>query len=372
MDRFSNPKKKGVSRNMKEISKDSFLSLLDKVKGFGIKANIMEVCGSHTHTIIKTGLYKLLDGTINFVHGPGCPVCVIPSSKIDTAIEIANQKGVILCAYGDVMRVPGEKGSLITARAKGADVRMVYSPMEVIKIAKENKEKVVVFFAIGFETTIPMTAGLIESVLKDEIKNVVFYIVHFLVPPVLEALLEEKPKIDGFIAPGHVSAIIGEKPYIPIAKKYHKPFVIAGFEGIDVLFAVYKILLQLKEKKAFVENIYKSVVKEEGNKIAKEKIKKYFEEVSGFWRGLGEIPKSALALKKDFKHLSAEERLGIKIEIKDYIKKGCICDLIVQGKKKPSECPSFGKACTPEHPLGACMVSSEGACAAYYLSGFLM
>ena len=356
---------------MKKVPKKSFLSLLDKVKSLNFEANIMEVCGSHTHTIIKTGLYKLLNGIINFVHGPGCPVCVIPSSKIDTAIDIAMKRDVILCAYGDVMRVPGEKDSLITARAKGANVKMIYSPMEIIEIAKKNSNKIIVFFAIGFETTIPMTAGIIEMVLKHKIENVLFYVVHFLVPPVLEALLDQKPNIDAFIAPGHVSAIIGEDPYIPIANKYRKPFVIAGFEGVDVLFAVYKILLQLKEKKYYLENIYKSIVKREGNKIAKEKIDKYFKKVSGFWRGLGEIPDSALALKSEYEYLSVEKQLNIEIKVKDYIKKGCICDLIVQGKKKPSECPSFGKACTPEHPLGACMVSSEGACAAYYLSGFL-
>lgn len=334
----------------------------------GKKVKIMEVCGGHTHAIMKYGLNKLLEPFgIEFLHGPGCPVCVMPKERIDQAIAIANQPNVILTTYGDMMRVPGSKSSLIKERSKGRDIRMVYSPLEVLKIAEENPDKKVVFFAIGFETTTPMTAGLMELTTQKGIKNLLVHVNHVLVIPAMEAVMHES-EIEAFIGPGHVSAIIGGNTYKPFVEKYRVPVVISGFEPTDLLESVLRILKQLKENRAEVEIQYSRAVTWEGNKKAQQLMEKYFEERETFrWRGLGDIPRSGLKLKDEYFEWDAEvyfDDILPKEPIDDH--KLCICGEILKGKAKPLECPIFGTACTPKNPVGACMVSSEGACAAYY------
>ena len=334
----------------------------------GETLRIMEVCGGHTHAIMKYGLNKLLQPLgIEFLHGPGCPVCVMPKERIDQAIAIARQPNVILTTYGDMMRVPGSKSSLIKERAAGRDVRMVYSPLDSLKIAEENPDKTVVFFAIGFETTAPMTAGLIEVIRKRNVKNLLVHINHVLVIPAMEAVMEES-KIEAFIGPGHVSAIIGGKAYVSFVEKYKVPVVISGFEPIDVLESVLRIIRQKNRGESKVEIQYTRAVSWEGNIKAQELMDKYFEERETFrWRGLGDIPRSGLKLKEEFSELDAEEVFADILPnqpIDDH--KLCICGEILKGKAKPTDCKIFGTACTPQNPIGACMVSSEGACAAYY------
>jgi hydrogenase expression/formation protein HypD len=341
--------------------------------------NIMEICGGHTHSIMKYGLNTILKDKINFLHGPGCPVCVMPVKRIDEAIEIANSPDVILAAYGDMMRVPGTDSSLIKERAKGKDVRMVYSPLDIIKIAldKANKDKKIVFFAIGFETTTPMTAALLEEVISRRINNVLFHVNHVLVPPPINAILDSGDNlIDGFICPGHVSVMTGSSIYNDIPDKYGKAAVIAGFEPYDILSGVLLIARQINESRPSVEIAYKRVVKESGNKKAQILVDKYFTVRDEFeWRGFGNIPKSGLKLRDEFKNFDAEhffkdelKELRLKTESSQTGKENaaCKCGEILKGKSKPDDCQLFGKACNPENPVGACMVSFEGACAAYY------
>ena len=341
--------------------------------------NIMEICGGHTHSIMKYGLHALLKDKINFLHGPGCPVCVMPVKRIDEAIEIADSQDVILAAYGDMMRVPGTDSSLIKERAKGKDVRMVYSPLDIIKIAldKANKDKKIVFFAIGFETTTPMTAALLEEVISRRINNVLFHVNHVLVPPPINAILDSGDNlIDGFICPGHVSVMTGSSIYNDIPDKYGKAAVIAGFEPYDILSGVLLIARQINESRPSVEIAYKRVVKESGNKKAQILVDKYFTVRDEFeWRGFGNIPKSGLKLRDEFKNFDAEhffkdelKELRLKTESSQTGKENaaCKCGEILKGKSKPDDCQLFGKACNPENPVGACMVSFEGACAAYY------
>ncbi len=347
--------------------------------------NIMEICGGHTHSIMKYGLHALLKDKINFLHGPGCPVCVMPVKRIDEAIEIADSQDVILAAYGDMMRVPGTDSSLIKERAKGKDVRMVYSPLDIIKIAldKANKDKKIVFFAIGFETTTPMTAALLEEVISRGINNVLFHVNHVLVPPPINAILDSGDNlIDGFICPGHVSVMTGSGIYNDIPDKYGKAAVIAGFEPYDILSGVLLIARQINESRPAVEIAYKRAVKENGNMKAQALVNKYFTVRDEFeWRGFGNIPKSGLKLRNEFKDFDAEYVFKDKLkELELRLNAGnagktvrvvkenaaCKCGEILKGKSKPDDCPLFGKACNPENPVGACMVSFEGACAAYY------
>ena len=341
--------------------------------------NIMEICGGHTHSIMKYGLHALLKDKINFLHGPGCPVCVMPVKRIDEAIEIADSQDVILAAYGDMMRVPGTDSSLIKERAKGKDVRMVYSPLDIIKIAldKANKDKKIVFFAIGFETTTPMTAALLEEVISRDINNVLFHVNHVLVPPPINAILDSGDNsIDGFICPGHVSVMTGSGIYNDIPDKYAKAAVIAGFEPYDILSGVLLIARQINENRPAVEIAYKRAVKEGGNMKAQALVNKYFTVRDEFeWRGFGNIPKSGLKLRDEFKDFDAEYVFNDKLkelELRSNKKTAgrenaaCKCGEILKGKSKPDDCPLFGKACNPENPVGACMVSFEGACAAYY------
>jgi len=337
--------------------------------------NIMEVCGGHTHTIMKYGLNQLLPKNVKFVHGPGCPVCIMPKERIDHAYVLAEQKDVILITLGDMIKVPGSHGTLQDARAKGADVRFVYSPSDVLKIAEQNPHKTVLFFAIGFETTTPMTAALIDQVIKRDIKNILFHINHVTVPEPMRVLLDDETnKIDAFIGPAHVSVISGSKIYEEFPRDYKKSVVVSGFEPVDVMKSVYMILQQLNQNRCEVEVEYSRSVTYDGNVEAQKLNGVYFEKREHFrWRGIGDIANSALKLKDEYGHLDAEliyEELLPNEKIDDH--KLCICGDILKGKANPVDCKVFGKACTPSNPLGSCMVSSEGACAAYYKYGNLI
>ncbi len=327
---------------------------------------IMEVCGGQTHSIVKFGIDELLPKEVNLVHGPGCPVCVTPLELIDKAITIAATKDVIFTSFGDMLRVPGSKKDLFSVKAEGGDVRIVYSPMDALKIAQENPEKKVVFFAVGFETTAPGNAMSVYQAKKLGIKNYSILVSHVLVPPAIEAILSsENSKVQGFLAAGHVCAIMGTKEYVPLAEKYKAPIVVTGFEPLDILEGVCMLVKQLEEGRAEVENGYARAVRQEGNAPAQDIISQVFQVVPRKWRGVGEIPQSGFALSDEYKDFNAEIRFGVK----DYTveeNSECISGLILQGLKKPDECPAFGVKCTPEHPFGATMVSSEGACAAYY------
>ena len=343
--------------------------------------NIMEVCGGHTHTIMKYGLPQLMPENINFIHGPGCPVCIMPKERIDHAYILSLQPDVILVTLGDMIKVPGSNGSLQDARAKGADVRFVYSPLDCIKISKENPTKKIIFFAIGFETTTPMTASLLNAVIKQNIQNIFLHINHVTVPEVMKELIDSRDihvdsynnKIDAFLGPSHVSVISGSKIYEEFPRDYNRPVVVAGFEPVDVMQAISMIVKQFIEKRCELEVEYKRLVTYDGNKKAQEIIEKYFEKTDLFkWRGLGNIPKSGLKLKGEYNKFDAEviykDILPIE-EIEDH--KLCICGDILRGIANPPDCTIFGNACKPTKPVGSCMVSSEGACAAYYKYGNL-
>ncbi|RUM50430.1 MAG: hydrogenase formation protein HypD [Hydrogenothermus sp.] len=336
--------------------------------------NIMEVCGGHTHTIMKYGLKQLLPEEIDFIHGPGCPVCIMPKERIDHAIALAQDENNIVATLGDMIRVPGSKSSLQKERARGKNIKMVYAPFDVLKIAKENPDKRVIYFAIGFETTTPMTTALIERVVKENIKNVYFHINHVLVPPPIKAIMDSgEAKIDAFIGPSHVSVIAGAKIYKEIVDLYKTPVVVAGFEPVDIMESILWIIRQFKENRREVEIQYKRAVSWEGNIKAQEMINKYLEPREVFrWRGVGDIPYSALKLKDEYADLDAEKVFADILPnepIDDH--KLCICGDILKGVAKPYDCKVFGTACTPQNPLGSCMVSSEGACSAYYKYGKL-
>lgn len=349
------------------------------VKRIGIEAeklerdiHIMEVCGGHTHSIVKYGLHQLMPQNIHFIHGPGCPVCVLPKERIDHAYRLAMQRDVILVTLGDMIKVPGSKGSLQDARAKGADVRYLYSPLDTLKIAKENPDKKIIFFAIGFETTTPMSAALIQHVIDEGIENILFHINHISVPEPMKVLLDAKrSKIDAFIGPSHVSVISGANIYEEFPNDYHTPVVVCGFEPVDILEGLLMLLKQFNEKRCELEIEYTRSVTPEGNLVAQKLMDRFFEKRTHFrWRGIGDIAQSALQLRKEFAYLDAERiysELLPNREIDDH--KQCICGDILMGAAKPVECSLFGNACTPSSPLGSCMVSSEGACAAYYRYG---
>lgn len=343
---------------------------------------VMEVCGGHTHTIMKYGLNQLMPKNIDFIHGPGCPVCIIPKERIDHAYVLAMLDDVILVTLGDMIKVPGSKGSLQKARAKGADVRFVYSPMDTVKIAKENPDKKIIFFAIGFETTTPMTASLVNFVIKNGIKNILFHINHVTVPEPMKELIDSHDEqvnsydsqIDAFIGPAHVSVISGSKVYEQFPRDYKIPVVVSGFEPIDVMQAMLMIVKQFTQNRCELEVQYTRSVSYDGNLNAQKLIKTYFETVGKFkWRGLGRVPDSKLALKEEFAHVDAEriykDILPID-EIDDHHL--CICGDIMRGIAKPNECTVFGTICKPSNPMGSCMVSSEGACSAYYKYGNLI
>ncbi|RXJ82054.1 hydrogenase formation protein HypD [Arcobacter sp. F2176] len=337
--------------------------------------NIMEVCGGHTHTIMKYGLPQLLPSNINFVHGPGCPVCVMPKERIDHAYILSLQEDVILVTLGDMIKVPGSRGSLQDARSKGADVRFVYSPLDTIKIANENPEKKIIFFAIGFETTTPMTAALLEHVTKSGINNILFHINHITVPEPMRALLDSSDcKIDAFIGPSHVSVITGSKIYEEFVIDYKKPVVVSGFEPVDVMQSILSIIKQFNDNRCDLELQYSRAVSYDGNLRAQELNNKFFTKAEHFrWRGLGDIKDSAYKLSDKYSSIDAEiiyKDILPNEKIDDH--KLCICGSIMRGVAKPNDCKVFGTACKPSSPLGSCMVSSEGACSAYYKYGNLI
>lgn len=327
---------------------------------------IMEVCGGQTHSIIKFGIDTLLPEKITLIHGPGCPVCVTPIETLDKAVHIAAQSDVIFCSFGDMLRVPGSEKDLISSRAEGADVRILYSPLDALKIAQQSPKKKVVFFSVGFETTAPAVAMAIIQAKRLGIKNFYALVAHVLVPPALEAILSTpNMALHGFLAPGHVSTIIGQDGYRRITEKYHMPIVITGFEPLDILFGVYRLVSQLEEGRCAVENAYGRSARPEGNVLAQQAVDEVFEVADRKWRGIGIIPKSGLTLRDFYREFDAEHVFGID-GLKVEEPSECIAGYILQGLKRPNECQAFGTRCTPQHPLGAPMVSSEGACAAYF------
>jgi len=328
--------------------------------------NIMEICGGQTHAIVKFGIDELLPQQITLIHGPGCPVCVTPLEVIEKALEIAAHPEVIFCSFGDMLRVPGSTTDLLAVKARGGDVRIVYSPLDSVKIAEQNPGKEIVFFAVGFETTAPATAMAVFQAAKKNLKNFSLLVSHVLVPPAMEALLSSPNcRVQGFLAAGHVCAVMGFHEYPPIAAKYHVPIVVTGFEPLDILQGVLMCVRQLEEGRAVVENQYARAVRREGNLPAQELVSEVFQVVRRKWRGVGEIPKSGMGLSEAYAAFDAEKKFGLAgREVAEPAE--CLAGLVLQGQIKPRECPAFGKRCTPEHPLGATMVSSEGACAAYY------
>ncbi|MCG8508722.1 MAG: hydrogenase formation protein HypD [Rhodospirillales bacterium] len=343
----------------------------------GRRYNIMEFCGGHTHAIFRYGVQDLLPENVRLIHGPGCPVCVLPIGRIDNAVELALAENVILCTYGDLLRVPGTKGkSLMRAKADGADVRMVYSSLDALKIAEENPESEVVFFAIGFETTTPPTAIALIQAKARGLGNFSVFCNHVLTLAAITNILESPEvreigtvALDGFIGPAHVSAIIGSRPFEFFAEEYQRPVVIAGFEPLDVMQAVLMLVRQMNDGRAEVENEYTRVVTREGNVKAQAQVSEVFELRPAFeWRGLGVVPYSALRIKAEFAEFDAEKRFTVS-DSAGKENKACECGAILRGVKKPTDCKIFGTVCTPETPQGSCMVSSEGACAAYYTFG---
>ncbi|HEV2059210.1 MAG TPA: hydrogenase formation protein HypD [Solirubrobacteraceae bacterium] len=334
---------------------------------------LMEVCGGHTHSIYKYAIDDVLPANVELVHGPGCPVCVIPMGRVDDGIALAHEPGVIFTCFGDMMRVPGSNGTLLDAKAAGADVRMVYSPLDALRLAKANPDRQVVFFAIGFETTAPSTALTLVRARAEGIENFSVMCNHVTIVPPLRALLESPDlRLDGFIGPGHVATVVGARPFEFIPAHYARPLVIAGFEPLDVLQAILMILRQLGDGRAEVENQYARVVPYEGNLRALEVLSQVFELRPHFeWRGLGFISQSALRLSDAYADLDAEQRFSVPgVRVAD--PKACQCGEVLKGVIKPWECKVFGSACTPDHAIGTCMVSPEGACAAYYNYGRLM
>lgn len=339
--------------------------------------NLMEFCGGHTHAIFRYGVKDLMPENVRFVHGPGCPVCVLPVRRLDDAVEIAERHGVMLCTYGDMMRVPGTKQrSLIRAKADGADIRMVYSTMDALKIARDNPGRQVVFFAIGFETTTPPTAVAIKQARKEGLSNFSVFCNHVLTPSAIGHILASPEvrdlgtvRIDGFLGPSHVSSVIGSEPYEFFAEEFGKPVVIAGFEPLDVMQSTLMLIRQINEGRHDVENEYTRVVTREGNLKAQDLVSKVFELRQSFeWRGLGKVPYSALKIRKDFAEFDAEKRFDVSEKVSREVK-SCECPAILRGVKKPTDCKLFGTVCTPDNPMGSCMVSSEGACAAYWTYG---
>ena len=328
---------------------------------------IMEVCGGHTHAIFKFGIDQLLPPQIEFIHGPGCPVCVLPMGRIDVSIAIASRKDVIFCTYGDVMRVPGRTGSLLDVKRSGADVRIVYSPLDALTLAKQNPAKKVVFFGIGFETTMPSSALTLQLAKQQSVENFFFLCQHITITPTLRSLLEQPDIcIDGFLAPGHVSMVIGTTPYNFIAETFHRPVVVTGFEPLDILQALLMLVEQFNDERCEVENQYRRIVSLTGNQSAQRAMKDVFElKESSEWRGLGEIAHSGVRLTKEYEEFDAELKFHtVEAEVKD--DPLARCGEVLTGRCKPIDCPLFGRGCVPHHAIGALMVSSEGACAAYY------
>jgi hydrogenase expression/formation protein HypD len=327
---------------------------------------LMEVCGGQTHAIVKFGLDELLPPQVTLVHGPGCPVCVTPLELIEKAIEIAARPGVIFCSFGDMLRVPGRTHDLLTVKASGGDVRIVYSPMDALELARRHPDREVVFFAVGFETTAPANAMAVFQAADTGVRNFSVLVSHVLVPPAMEAILSSpRSRVQGFLAAGHVCTVMGYTEYEPLARRYGVPIVVTGFEPLDILQGVYMCVKQLEEGRAEVENPYARAVRRLGNQPAQQLITEVFEIVPRKWRGVGEIAASGLGLRGRYRDFDAERRFGVA-DMRAEEPTECMSGLIMQGLAKPPDCPAFGTRCTPEHPLGATMVSSEGSCAAYY------
>jgi hydrogenase expression/formation protein HypD len=330
---------------------------------------LMEVCGGQTHSIVKNGLDQLLPPEVELVHGPGCPVCVTPLEMIDKAHAIARLPGVIFCSFGDMLRVPGSDGDLFTIKSLGGDVRIVYSPLDCLKIARANPDKQIVFFAIGFETTAPANAMLAWRAREEQLTNVSLLVSHVLVPPALEAILSSpENRVQGFLGPGHVCAVMGYGDYLPISARYHAPIVVSGFEPLDILQGTLMTVQQLEQGRAVVENQYSRILDQAGNLPAQKLIAKVFEVSDRKWRGIGLIPLSGYRLREEFAAHDAEQLFDVAA-IATLEPEICIAGEILRGIKKPHDCPAFGTLCNPQHPLGATMVSAEGACAAYYAYG---
>jgi len=327
---------------------------------------IMEVCGGQTHAIVKFGIDELLPTQITLIHGPGCPVCVTPVELIDKAIEIAARPEVIFCSFGDMLRVPGSTTDLLSVKARGGDVRITYSPLDAVKTAEQHPAREVVFFGVGFKTTAPATAMAVYQAAKKGVKNFSLLVSHVLVPPAIEAVLNSPDcRIQAFLAAGHVCTVMGYEEYVPIAAKYLVPIVVTGFEPLDILQGILMCVQQLQGGRAEVENQYSRSVRKEGNRPAQQLIREVFRVVPRKWRGVGEIPESGLGLSETYAAFDAERKFGVAgLRVEEPSE--CLSGLVLQGRIKPRECPAFGTRCTPEHPLGATMVSSEGACAAYY------
>ncbi|WP_321390222.1 hydrogenase formation protein HypD [Emcibacter sp.] len=327
---------------------------------------IMEVCGGQTHAIVRFGIQDLLPEEVELVHGPGCPVCVTPLEMIDKALDIAVRDDVIFCSFGDMLRVPGSRSDLLSVRAEGGDVRIVYTPLDAVKIATDNPDKQVVFFAVGFETTAPANAMSVHMAKTRGLDNFSVLVSHVLVPPAIEAIMSAPDtRVQGFLAAGHVCTVMGTRAYTPLADTYDVPIVVTGFEPLDILQGIYMCVRQLEDGRAEVENQYDRAVRDGGNTEAQALLEKVFRVVPRKWRGIGEIAESGWALTSEYEAFDAEKRFGLaNAEVAE--PEACISGLVLQGLKKPADCPAFGNECTPDHPLGATMVSGEGACAAYY------
>jgi len=338
----------------------------------GRALHIMEVCGGHTHTIFRYGITGMLPPEIELVHGPGCPVCVLPMGQVDDCVAIAETPGVIFATFGDAMRVPGSRKSLLQAKAEGADVRMVYSPLDALALARDNPEREVVFFGLGFETTMPSTAFTLLQAEAEEIRNFSLFCNHITIIPTIKAILDSPDlHLDGFLGPGHVSMVIGTTPYSFIAAHYRRPLVVAGFEPLDILHAIWLVLKQIAEGRADIENQYGRIVPPDGNSAALDAIARVYELRPFFeWRGLGSIDHSGVRIRDAYARFDAEKKFALpSLRVAD--PKSCQCGEVLKGVIKPWQCKVFGTSCTPEVPLGALMVSSEGACAAYYRYGDL-
>ncbi len=366
VDEFRDPEK--AQRLLREI--DRLLPRIEVCRHRPL--SLMEVCGGHTHAIYKFGVETMLPEAIELVHGPGCPVCVLPMGRVDDCVALAETPGVTLTTFGDAMRVPGSRKSLMQAKADGADVRMVYSPLDALALARRRPDREVVFFGLGFETTMPSTALTILQAERDGVHNFSLFCNHITIIPTIKAILDSPElELDGFLGPGHVSMVIGAKPYRFVAEHYKRPLVIAGFEPLDILQSIWMALKQIAEGRCEIENQYNRIVPENGNGPALDAISRVFELRAFFeWRGLGSIDHSGVRLRDAYARYDAERKFSVPaIKIAD--PKSCQCGEVLKGAIKPRECKVFGKACTPETPLGALMVSSEGACAAYYQYGAL-
>ncbi|MCX5975628.1 MAG: hydrogenase formation protein HypD [Coprothermobacterota bacterium] len=349
--------------------------------GEGPPSRYMEVCGTHTVAIARSGLKKVLPPTVRLISGPGCPVCVTDQQDIDTAIALAHEKGVLLATFGDMARVPGTNGSLAQAKAEGADVRILYSPFEALRLANENPGREAVFLSVGFETTAPLIAAVVKEAARLERRNLSFLILHKLLPPVMKALLGDlpamagsdpslpatrgRPSLDGFLMPGHVCAILGVEPFRFLGERYRLPGVVAGFEADDILLALWMLQRQRRQGRAEMEIAYRRAVREEGNRTAQHLMEEVFQPVEACWRGIGTVPHSGLALRQAYSAYDARIRFPLQVEPAPD-PPGCACGEVLRGLLSPPQCPLFGRACTPQSPVGPCMVSSEGSCAASY------